>query len=182
ISAHRQGIALEESTLQLPQAGATFDVVEIDADWSEQRGNVQVKALALQDGPYPALAYRFTASHEGSPLDVVVSSALWDRARLVEFSRKAWAMVLQGYSQRSFEAALANEDTTADEREQLTRSIEHRPALSDSAGLAQDAGVYKLIFVRLSPPPIFDRPLLQEIKDQFTGVVVLAEDGEEITP
>jgi ribonuclease BN (tRNA processing enzyme) len=182
IAAHRQGIATESLTLELPALGATFEIVEIDGDWSEQRGDLQVQALALQGGPYPALAYRFSVTQEGKSLDVVVSNAQWDRARLVEFSRRAWAIVLQGYSELSLEAALEAEATTEAEQEQLTRSIEYRPTLSASGGLAQDAGVYKLIFVRLSPPPIFDRPLLKEIQKEFTGVVVLAEDGEEITP
>lgn len=182
IAAHRLGIATESLTLELPAEGATFEVIEIDTDWSEQRGEVRVQALALQGGPYAALAYRFSATQEERTLDVVVSSAQWDRARLVEFSRRAWAMVLQGYSERSVEAALVADTNTPAEQEQLKRSIEHRPSLGDSGSLAQDAGVYKLIFVRLSPPPIFDRPLLKEIHQEFTGVVVLAEDGEEVTP
>jgi ribonuclease BN (tRNA processing enzyme) len=182
IAAHRQGIATESLTQEFPALGATFEIVEIDADWSEQRGDLQVQVLALQGGPYSALAYRFSGTQEGKVLDVVVSSAQWDRARLVEFSRRAWAMVLQGYSERSVEAAIEADTNTPEELEQLKRSIEHRPTLGASGGLAQDAGVYKLIFVRLSPPPIFDRPLLKEIHKEFTGVVVLAEDGEEITP
>jgi ribonuclease BN (tRNA processing enzyme) len=182
IAAHRVGITIESLKLELPAEGATFDVIEIDDDWSEQRGSLQVQALSLKGGPYSALAYRFSATQEGKTLDVVVSSALWDRARLVEFSRRAWGIVLQGYSARSLEAAIDNAETTEDEKGQLQRSIEHRPTLGDSSGLAQDAGVYKLIFVRLSPPPIFDKPLLKEIHAEFSGVVVLAEDGEEITP
>ncbi len=182
IAAHRLGIAMESLMLEFPAIGATFEIVEIDDDWSEQRGDFHVQALALQGGPYTALAYRFSGTQGDKTLDVVVSSAHWDRARLVEFSRRAWAMVLQGYSERSVEAALVADTNTPAEQEQLKRSLEYRPSLSASAGLAQDAGVYKLIFVRLSPPPIFDRPLLQEIKQEFTGVVVLAEDGEEITP
>ncbi len=178
LAAHRTGIAAERKALALPAAGARFEVVEIDAAWEERRGEIRVRALPLKGGPYAALAYRFDVGQRG----VVVSSAQWDRPALRELARNAWVAVLQGYSARSLEAALSSPGVLPEEREALLRDVASLPSLAQTGALAKEAGVYKLVLVRLRPPPIYDRPLIQEVREEFTGILLFAEDGEEITP
>jgi len=178
LAAHRQGIAAEQQALALPAAGARFEVVEIGESWEEQRGELRVRALPLNGGPYAAIAYRFDIGQRG----VLVSSAQWDRTALLELARNAWVAVLQGYSARSVEAALSSPEALPEEQEALRRDVANLPSLAESGALAKEAGVYKLMLVRLRPPPIYDRPLIQEVRESFEGILVLAEDGEEVTP
>jgi ribonuclease BN (tRNA processing enzyme) len=49
-------------------------------------------------------------------------------------------------------------------------------------GLARRAGVETLVLVRLRPPPVYDIQLTSLIDDEFPGRIVIADDGDEITP
>jgi len=177
LAAHRTDIANEGQFLNYPKAGAQIEVIEINADWSEERDGLRVQALTLRNGPYAAIAYRF----DDADTSIVVSSAAWDREALIEFARGVRILCLPGYSEGSLASAIAAPETTEQERKQLQREAEALPTLAQAGAIAARAGVYKLVLVRLRPPPIFERPLLNEVRQSFKGVLVLGEDGEEIT-
>jgi len=177
LAAHRIDIANEGRFLGYPEAGAQLEVVEIDSDWSEERDGMRVQALTLRDGPYAAIAYRF----DDTDTSIVVSSAAWDREAFIEFARGVRILCLPGYSEGSLASAIAAPEITEPERKQLQREAEALPTLAQAGAIAARAGVYKLVLVRLRPPPIFERPLLQEVRQSFNGILVLGQDGEEIT-
>ena len=49
-------------------------------------------------------------------------------------------------------------------------------------GLARRAGVETLVLVRLRPPPVYSLQLTGVVGRTFDGRVVVAEDGDRITP
>ena len=55
-------------------------------------------------------------------------------------------------------------------------------ALSDVGSIAQRAGVGSLVLVRMRPPPFYNFQITGAVGKTFDGDVIVASDGEEITP
>ncbi len=173
--AHRAGIAAQAVALGLAPEGASLEVVEIEGGWSESRDGLTVRAGALPGGPLPALAYRFEAGGRSA----VVSGTGWAPNSLVDFARGADLLVHEALHLASMEAVL---EAGVDDPEFLRREKLLHTSLTEVGGLAQRAGVGKLVLVRLRPPPVFARQFESRVAEDFAGQVVIAEDGAEIRP
>ena len=68
------------------------------------------------------------------------------------------------------------------EPERLRREAAFHTGIDEVGGLARRAGVETLVLVRLRPPPVYDIQLTSVIADEFPGRIVIADDGDEITP
>jgi ribonuclease Z len=175
-AAHAAAVAALGPALGLSPAGATAEAVEIEDGWSETQAGLGVRAGALPGGPVAARAYRFEAQGRSA----VVSGTGWAPDALVAFARDADALV--------HEAAFVPGPETARElgleaeAERFAREAKLHTALSDAGALAARAGVGALVLVRLRPPPVFDLQVTTLVDDRFDGRIVIADDGDEITP
>lgn len=173
---HAGAIAALGSALDLPLAGASATALEIEDAWSESEGALSVRAAALPGGPLDARAYRFEASGRS----IVVSGTGWAPDALAGFARGASVLV--------HEAAFVPGPEVVRElgidahAERLRREAALHTALADVGALAARAGVGTLVLVRLRPPPVFDLQITSLVDDGFGGRIVIANDGEEITP
>jgi ribonuclease BN (tRNA processing enzyme) len=64
----------------------------------------------------------------------------------------------------------------------LLRAAREHTAIDAVGALAQQAGVETLVLVRMRPPPVYDLQITSVVDDDFDGRIVIAEDGDEITP
>ena len=63
----------------------------------------------------------------------------------------------------------------------LTRRLRH-PCL-DPRPLHDGCSVgLTLVLVRLRPPPVYDIQITSEVDDDFSGRILIADDGDEIRP
>jgi ribonuclease Z len=175
-TAHQLAIRAQADALGLPEAGAGFEVLEIEDGWSEARGPLALRAGALPGGPLPALAYRFEAGGRS----VVVAPTGWAHDALVGFARGAKILV--------HEAAFVPTPDLAQEigldldTERLSREVALHTSIEAVGDLARRAGVETLVLVRLRPPPVYDLQITGLVEDRFDGRIVIADDGDEITP
>jgi ribonuclease Z len=176
IAAHGPAIRAQAEALDLPEAGAGFETLEIEDGWSEARGSLALRAGALPGGPLPALAYRFEAGGRS----VVVAPAGWAPDALVDFARGAHVLV--------HEAAFVPTPDLAEkigldvDSERLRREGALHTSIEAVGDLAHRAGVETLVLVRLRPPPVYDLQITGLVDDRFGGHIVIAGDGDEITP
>jgi ribonuclease BN (tRNA processing enzyme) len=160
--------------LALPPAGAEFAVEEIGAGFTRDEDGMQISAGSLPGGPVPALAYRFEAAGRA----VVISGTGWAPADLIAFATGAQTLI--------HEAAFIPDPEIADQigldvaPDLLRREIALHTRLRDVGGLAQQAGVERLILVRLRPPPVFDLQITSEIGESFPRTILIPDDGDEI--
>jgi ribonuclease Z len=173
-TAHARGIRARIEALDLPAAGAEFSVEEIGSDFARDEDGLRISAGTLPGGPAPALAYRFEA--EGRVR--VISGTGWAPAALIAFARGAHTLVHEAAFIPDPEIAL--EIGVDVEPERLRREIALHTRLSDVGGLAAQAGVERLILVRLRPPPVFDLQITSEVKGSFPGRILIPDDGDEI--
>jgi ribonuclease BN (tRNA processing enzyme) len=175
-AAHRRGIDARAGALGIQSAAPRFEVVEIDGDWSEQIGELAVRAAALPGGPIDALAYRF----ESRDRSAVISGTGWAAAELIAFA--------QGANLLAHEAVYVPTPEQAEQMgfdadpEQLRREAAEHTAIDAVGALARAAGVGTLVLVRLRPPPLYDLQITSVVNDEFGGRIVIASDGDEITP
>jgi len=171
-AAHAAGIAARAASFDLPTDGARFEVVEVGDAWEATSGEIAVRAVALPDGPAPAVAYRFEAAGRA----VVVGTAGWGEAALVALADGADLLVHDAFWSGSMERAIeegADAERIAAEAEWLT-------PLEDVGALATRAGVETLMLTRLRPPPLYDFMFGRIVGESFDGQLVVAEDGEEV--
>jgi len=175
-AAHRAGIAARAGGMGIRSAAPRFEAVEISGGFAEQVGELQVRAADLPDGPIEALAYRFEARGRSA----VVSGTGWAEAALIEFARGANLLVHEAVYTPTLEVAKQMElDEPPD---QLLRAAREHTAIADVGAIAQRAGVDTLVLVRMRPPPVYDLQITSVVDDTFDGRIVIAEDGEEVTP
>jgi ribonuclease Z len=174
LAAHAEGIRGRIAALALPPAGAEFAVEEIGAGFTRDEDGMQISAGSLPGGPVPALAYRFEAAGRA----VVISGTGWAPADLIAFATGAQTLI--------HEAAFIPDPEIADQigldvaPDLLRREIALHTRLRDVGGLAQQAGVERLILVRLRPPPVFDLQITSEIGESFPRTILIPDDGDEI--
>jgi ribonuclease Z len=169
-------IRARSESLGLPEAGATLEVEEIADGAVLTRGEMQVRVAALPEGPLPTLAYRFEA--DGGA--IVVAPVGWGHDRLARFAQDAQVLVQEA-------AYLPPPDLAAEigldvDPERLRRESALHTSIEAVGGLAQRAGVETLVLVRLRPPPVYDVQITGLVNDHFGGRIVIADDGDEITP
>ena len=175
-SAHRSGIDARAGGMGIRSTAPRFEVVEISDGWSEQVGELQVRAGELPGGPIDALAYRFEARGRSA----VIGGTGWAEAALVEFARGANLLVHEAVYIPTPE--IAEQMEFDEDPERLQRAAREHTAIDAVGALAQQAGVETLVLVRMRPPPVYDLQITSVVDDSFDGRVVIANDGDEITP
>ena len=168
IRSHQLAIRAQAQALGLPQAGASFEAIEIEDGWSETRGELALRAGALPGGPLPALAYRFEAAGRS----VVVAPTGWAPAALLGFARGAHVLVHEAAFVPTPD--LAQEIGLDVDTERLRREGALHTSIEAVGELASRAGVETLVLVRLRPPPVYDlqiteprrRPLRRAHRDR----------------
>jgi ribonuclease BN (tRNA processing enzyme) len=176
LAAHAGGIAARREALALPPGGIDVVVSEIEDGFVLEEDGLRVRAGALPGGPLPAFAYRFEAGEHTA----VVSGTGWAEDALADFSRGADLLVHEA----AFipDPEVAEKIGVEEDPERLRREIALHTRLEDVGGLATRAEVKKLVLVRLRPPPVYDVQITSEIDGDFSGRIVIPEDGDEIRP
>jgi ribonuclease Z len=149
---------------------------EVEDGFGFSLGEVAVRAGALPGGPAPALAWRF----EWQGRSALVSSVGWAPDALVAQARGVSLWVHEAVMLPTPEQA--REQGLQVEPEALRREAALHTSLADVGGLAQRAGVAELLLMRLRPPPVFHLQITSVVDDSYDGRVIVAEDGDEITP
>jgi ribonuclease BN (tRNA processing enzyme) len=175
-AAHAGAVAALGEALGLPPAGAAYEAIEIVEGWNQTHEGLTVRAAELPGGPLAALAYRFEAGGRS----VVVSGTGWAPEALVRLARGASVLVHEAAFVPTPE--IAGELGIEASADRLAREARLHTALADVGALAARAGVESLVLVRLRPPPVYDLQITSLVDDSFSGRIVIAEDGEEITP
>jgi ribonuclease BN (tRNA processing enzyme) len=176
LQAHRAGIAGRTGGLGTAGNTPEFEVVEISGGWSEQIGDLAVRAEALPGGPIEALGYRFSAGGRS----VVVSGTGWSPDALIELARDANMLVHEAVFVPT--PQIADEMGMDEDAGLLLREAAEHTGLADVGSLAQRAGVATLVLVRMRPPPLYDIQVTSIVDDEFDGRIVIAVDGTELTP
>jgi ribonuclease Z len=172
----RPGSQALREAVALPGALPALEVVEVGDGTSLQREELSLRAGALPGGPVPALAWRF----EWRGRSAVVSSAAWAPDELVELARGAQLLVHEAAFLPTPEEARAMGLT--DDPERLRRDAALHTGLEAVGSLARRAGTDTLVLVRLRPPPVYHLQVTSVVDDTFDGRVIVAEDGDELTP
>jgi ribonuclease Z len=171
-AAHRGAVA----ALGLPEAGARFDVLEVADGFEEERDGLAARAGAMPGGPAEARAWRFAAGGRS----VVVAGMGWAPEALAAFARGAGVLVHEAAFVPTPE--LAAQIGLDVDPERLRRDAALHTGVEDVGDLARRAGVETLVLVRLRPPPVYDLQITSLVGDRFDGRVVVADDGDELTP
>lgn len=171
---HAGGVRARAGALELDEAGAGLEVVEIGDGWSADFGDLQVRAAELPGGPLPALAYRF----QGRGRSAVVAGSGWAPDALVELARGSNLLVHEATSVPPPE--LAGELGVSAER--LRREAALHTQLEAVGTLAARAGVDALALVRMRPPPVYAIQVTGVVGERFAGRVLVPEDGDELSP
>ena len=66
--------------------------------------------------------------------------------------------------------------------ERLRREAAEHTTIDEVGALARAMGVETLVLVRLRPPPVYDLQITSVVDDDFAGRIVIASDGDAITP
>lgn len=173
-AAHAAGVAAESASFGRGEA-PPLEAVEARDGFAAEIGPLAVRAFAQGGGPLPALAWRI----EGGGARAVVSSAGWDPEALVAAAEGAGVWVHEALYGASLQAAL---DANLEGADALAREGALHTRLEDVGALATRAGVRRLALVRLRPPPVYDFQYRRVVARSFRGPVVVAGDGELITP
>ncbi|MBW2542061.1 MAG: hypothetical protein JRF15_08220 [Deltaproteobacteria bacterium] len=176
IGAHRAGIAARAGGMGIRSDAPQIEIVEIADGWSEQLGDLEVRAGALPGGPIDAFAYRFEARGRSA----VIAGTGWAEAELVEFARGANLLVHEAVYIPTPE--IAKQMEFDEDPELLLRAAREHTAIDAVGALAQRAGVESLVLIRMRPPPIYALQITSVVNDTFDGRIAVAEDGDEFTP
>jgi len=176
LTAHRSGIEARAGGMGIRSAAPSFEVFEISGGWSEQLGELRVLAGDLPGGPTAALAYRFEARDRSA----VIAGTGWAQAALIAFAQGANLLVHEAVYIPTPEVAAKLEYD--EDPELLIRASAEHTAIDAVGALARKAGVKTLVLVRMRPPPVYDLQITSIVNDDFDGRIVIAEDGDEITP
>lgn len=174
-AAHEAGRAAQGDAFALAAEGAHLEAHELEDGAELEIDALRVRVAALAGGALPALAYRFETESRAA----VISGAGFDPERVVALALGADVLVAGAVYGASLEAAA---DAGAERFDVLQREAAQHFRLEDVGALAARAGVRTLVLVRLRPPPVFDFQYTRVVGETFRGRVVVARDGETITP
>ncbi len=167
------GLDALAASLGLPAEGARIEGLEVGDGFELNENGVLLTAVALPEGPVPALAWRFEASGR----TVVVSGTGWGADTLVDFARGADLLVHDGaYIPPTEDLEPAGVVADAD---RLAREAAISTPLLEVGKYATRAGVPKLMLIRLRPPPFFDLQVRSIVANEYSGEIIVPEDGEE---
>jgi len=173
---HQSGIEATATEWGVLRENAEVQVVELEDGAEFEIADLAIRVADLPGGSFPALAYRIEADGRS----VVLASVDFARESLVALGGGADLLVHEAVYGASLAAAL--EDLEAQRAEVLRREAESHPRLETIGELAREMGVGTLVLTRLRPPPVYDFQYRSIVGEDFGGRVVIADDGEEITP
>jgi ribonuclease Z len=174
--AHQIGIEAEARGRGLPLEGAVLNGFDIEPGWTMELDGLAVRATELPGGPIPALAWHF----ERGGRSMLVAGAGWAPEAVVEAAANVDFLF--------HEAVIIPDADGAEEAgilidpELLRMEAALHTSLSDVGAIAQRAGVGTLVLVRMRPPPFYKFQTTGAVGQSFRGDVIVASDGEEITP
>jgi ribonuclease Z len=175
-AAVRPGIEARARGLGLEAGAPRFAVEEIGDAWRAELGELRVRAGELPGGPIEALAYRF----EWRDRSAAVSGTGWAPDALSSLARGVHVLVHEAAFVPSPE--LAQEMQIDEDPDRLRREAALHTGLDDVGDLARRAGARTLVLVRLRPPPVYALQISSRVDDRYDGRIVVASDGDEITP
>ncbi len=176
LQAHETAIRVQIEALALPAQGARLLAEEIESSWQESLDGLQIEAIPLLGGPTLGLAWRFVADGK----TVVVGTSAWGSTALIQFAKGADMLIHEAAFVPTPEIAAEIGLDVDPERLQRERRL-HTP-LESIGELAQRAQVGTLVLVRLRPPPVYDVQITMIVNDSYDGEIVIADDGDELTP
>jgi len=175
--AHAAGRDALRPALGLPADGGRFEVVEVGNGYDEEIDGLRIEARSLPGGPLPTLAWRFSNGGQR----VVISGSGWGPDVLASFAGGANALVHEA----AYLPTLAElEGTGADipNPERLELEAKLHTSIEDVGDIATDAQVDRLILVRLRPPPFFNLQVESIVANDFSGTIIVADDGDVVFP
>ena len=171
------GMRARRAALGIPGEPPGYTPLELESGAiSLEVGALALRSAPLPGGPVPALAWRF----EWRGRVALVSSAGWGADALSEFGRGAHLLVHEAAMVPTPEQA--RELGLDEDPERLRREGALHVDFARAGELAQRLGSETLVLVRLRPPPVYDFQVTTLMGDGFAGRVVIAEDGDELTP
>jgi ribonuclease BN (tRNA processing enzyme) len=176
LAAYSIGAGALGRALPLSSLGANIEVLEVGDGYSEEMGDVSLRAGALPGGTLPALAWRF----ERGKRSVVVSGTGWSPDALVEFARGADLLVHEAVFVPLPED-IEDAGVIADP-ERLIREAELHTSIEEVGALATRARVKQLALVRMRPPPFYTFQIRAIVGQTFDGTILVPEDGDDLAP
>lgn len=175
--AHAAGRDALGGALGLPAEGGRLEVEEVGDGHALELGRLRIEARALEGGPLPTLAWRFT---EGDHR-VVVSGSGWDRSALARFAANADVLVHEAAYLPTPEE-LEGTGAEVPHPERLEQEAKLHTPIVDVGDLAREAQAKRLVLVRLRPPPFFELQVRSIVANDFSGEIVVPKDGEVVYP
>lgn len=163
--------------LGLSPAGGRIEVEEIDDGDRLEIGGLVLEARALPGGPLPTLAWRFS---DGSRR-IVVSGSGWGAEALERFAAGADVLIHEAAYLPTVEE-LEGTGAELPHPERIEREARFHTSILDVGGIARDARVDRLVLVRLRPPPFFDLQIRSLVANDFSGTIVVPQDGDVVFP
>lgn len=175
--AHATGSEALGSALGLSQAGAQIVTSEITDAYQEEIGGLTLEAQSLPGGPLPALAWRFSDGTQR----VVISGTGWGHEELIRFSAGADMLIHEAaYLPTVEELEGTGAEVPNPERLELETKI--HTSILDVGDIATEAQVDRLVLVRLRPPPFFKLQIRSIVGNDYSGSVVVPDDGDFVFP
>ncbi len=175
--AHAAGRDALEPALGLPAAGGRIVVVEASDGYDEEIDGLRIEARALPGGPLPTLAWRFSNGSQR----VVVSGSGWGREVLASFAGGADVLVHEAAYLPTLEE-LEGTGAEIPNPERLELEAKLHTSIEEVGELATEAQVERLVLVRLRPPPFFNLQVKRIVATDFSGQVIVADDGDVVFP
>jgi ribonuclease BN (tRNA processing enzyme) len=176
-AAHAAGRDALAPALGLPTEGGRFLVQEIADGYSEKIDTLQIEARALPGGPLPTLAWRFSTADSR----IVVSGSGWGHETLSSFAAGA-DMLIHEAAYIPTVAELEGTGAEVPNPERLELEAKLHTSIEDVGDLASDAQVDRLVLVRLRPPPFFNLQVERIVAEDYSGQVVVPDDGDIVYP
>ncbi len=175
--AHAAGRDALAPALGLPAAGGRIVVVEASDGYDEEIDGLRIEARALPGGPLPTLAWRFSNGSQR----VVVSGSGWGREVLASFAGGADVLVHEAAYLPTLEE-LEGTGAEIPNPERLELEAKLHTSIEEVGELATEAQVERLVLVRLRPPPFFNLQVKRIVATDFSGQVIVADDGDVVFP
>lgn len=175
--AHAVGREALGTSIALPTAGGRFEVTEVSDGYQEEIGRLQIEARALPGGPLPTLAWRFSDGDQR----IVVSGSGWGRDVLTSFAGGADVLVHEAAYLPTVEE-LEGTGAEVPNPERLELEKKFHTSILDVGSIAAEAQIDRLVLVRLRPPPFFDLQVRSLVANDYSGEIIVANDGDTVFP
>lgn len=176
LQGHAAGIEAEGRGRGLPAEGAVLTGFDVEPGFSVELDGLRIDASDLPGGPIAALAWRF----ERNGQSMFVAGAGWAPDAVVSAAKDVDYLFHEAVIIPAAEDA--EEAGILIDPELLRMEARLHTALVDVGGIATRAQVGTLVLVRMKPPPFYDFQITGTVRQTFKGHVVIANDGEEISP